>query len=70
MSWHDAADDDLNHFRLRRVLSSSFNGTAATSLSYLEASDLIVMGTIDNERIALYLENLPLPYAAYKFSYQ
>lgn len=71
MSWHDAADDDLNHFRSRRALtSSSSNKTGATTVSDVEASNFIAMGAIDNERVASYLEHVPLSPAAYKFSYQ
>ena len=71
ISWHDAADEDLTHFRSRRTLSSSSsNKTAATAASDLELSNIVAMGTNENQRVARYLKHVPLSPAAYMFSYQ
>ena len=72
MPWHDAASEDLNDFRSRKTLSSSSSKTTSetTALSDVEVINIIRMGTIDNERVAHYLEHVPLPPAAYVLSYQ
>ena len=81
LSWHDAVSEDLNHFRLRKTLSSSSSNktstttttttaVAAATTSNLEQNNLVAMGTVDNRRVAHYLEHVPLPPAAYVFSYQ
>ena len=70
MSWHDAADEDLTHLRSRRTFSSSSNKTSATAASDLEQSNIVAMGTSESQRVAHYLEHVPLPPAAYMFSYQ
>ena len=72
MSWHDAADEDLNHLRSRRTFSSSSlssNKTTGTTASDLEQSNIVAMGTSESQRVAHYLEHVPLPPAAYMFSY-
>ena len=73
MSWHDAADEDLNHLRSRRTFSSSSsssNKTPATTASDLEQNNIVAMGTSESQRVAHYLEHVPLPPAAYMFSYR
>ena len=69
IGWHDAADEDLNHFRSRRTLSSSSSKTPAAASNH-ELSNTIAMGAIDNQRLARYLEPVPLPPAAYMFPYR
>ena len=74
IGWHDAADEDLNHFRSRRTLScssssSSSSKTPATASNH-ELSNTIAMDAIDNQRLARYLEPVPLPPAAYMFPYR
>ena len=73
MSWHDAVDEDLNHLRSRRTFSSSSsspNKPPATTASDLEQSNIVAMGTSESQRVAHYLQHVPLPPAAYMFSYR
>ena len=79
MSWHDAASVNLNDLRSRKILpsctsssSSSSNTTSETTnlSSNVEVINIIRTGTIDNRRVEHYLEHVPLPPAAYVFSYQ
>ena len=72
MSWYDAADEDLINLQSRRTRSSSSssNKTPTTAASDRDLISILAMGTIENERVALYREHVPLPHAAYMFSYQ
>ncbi len=70
--WHEAITDDLTHFRSRRTASSSSNRTAGAvaTAAHLELTNTVAIGAIDNQRVARYLEYIPLPPAAYVFTYQ
>ena len=73
MPWYDAADEDLINLQSRRTRSSSLsasNKTSTTAASDRELISILAMGTIENERVALYREHVPLPPAAHMFSYQ
>ena len=74
MSWYDAADEDLINLQSRRTRSSASSSYASnktsTAAADRELSSILAMATIENERVALYREHVPLPPAAYMFSYQ
>ena len=74
MSWYDAADEDLINLQSRRTRSSASSSSASnktsTAASDRELSSILALSAIENERVSLYREHVPLPPAAYMFSYQ
>ena len=73
MPWYDAADEDLINLQSRRTrssASSTASNKTSTAASDRELSSILAMSAIENERVALYREHVPLPPATYMFSHQ
>jgi len=79
MSWQDGISDNIDYLRSRPTLSSAT--TASSSASYAtyfsffntemadpEETSILDMGAIDNDRVARYLEHIPLPPTSYLFT--
>jgi hypothetical protein len=63
--WHDAQAENIAGFRERNSSSSSSSFNTDP-----EMDNAIAMGTIGNRKVARCLNHVPLPPAAYAFSYE
>jgi len=67
--WVDAVTENIIHLR-RIPRQREQTSAAATSNTDPELFNIIVMGAMSNDRVARYLEHLPLPPVEYSFSYR
>lgn len=63
MRWDEAVTENIVHFRTGTNSSLPFNVDP-------ETVSAIALGAINDQRVARYLEHLPIPPAVYAFSYR